>query len=174
MRRNIRPSAGSFGRLRTAVAAAGILGCLGLVAASTALAASGSVKMIERDERYAFSPQTISTHVGDSITWTNTSDASHTVTSDTAGIIDSPKIAEGKSFSMTFDSAGTIAYHCTIHSYMHGTIHVLAAGATLPETDAAPITSTGGDASVAVEVALAGLFGLGVVRLVALRTERER
>ena len=36
---------------------------------------------------------------------------------------------------VTFNTAGTWAYHCEIHAYMRGTITVLAAGQTPPATD---------------------------------------
>jgi hypothetical protein len=65
------------------------------------------------------------------------------VTSDTAGLVGSPQVGPGHTFSMTFASAGTIAYHCTIHTYMHGTIDVVAVGATVPPTDTAPVAPTG-------------------------------
>ena len=140
---------------------AAVVGAIALLVAlaTTAVATTGSVRMIEFGGRYAFSPRTISVHVGDRVTWTNASDAPHTVTSDTAGLVNSPTIAAAKAFSMTFSSVGTVAYHCTIHSYMHGTIQVLAAGATLPATDTSPTTNAeGSDWIVAL---LAGLLGLG-------------
>lgn len=155
---------------RRVIAAAVPLAYLLVVGTGTALAATGNVKMIESNERYAFSPKTIAVHVGDTVKWTNTSDASHTVTADSGGTIDSPTIAEGKTFTMTFDTAGTITYHCTIHSYMHGTIDVLAAGATPPATDTAVVGSNanGSNDVGAVLVALAGLVGAGVAgRLLA-------
>ena len=47
----------------------------------------------------------------------------------------SPTLSAGGTFSHTFSTIGTFAYHCTIHTYMKGIVVVLAAGATLPATD---------------------------------------
>src|SRR6266704_2197830 len=44
------------------------------------------VKIIEQNEKYSFSPATLSIKVGTQVVWTNTTDAPHTVTSDTAGV----------------------------------------------------------------------------------------
>jgi plastocyanin len=155
----LRPSIGARRVILVMVAAA----CLVLFAAATAFAGSGSVRMIESNERYAFSPKTISVAVGDSITWTNASDTAHTVTSDTNGVIDSPAISDGETFKMTFNSAGTIAYHCTIHSYMHGTIQVLAAGAPPPATDTAAKSATArSDAGEPLVIVIVGALTLGL------------
>ncbi len=120
--------------------------------------------MVEANNRYAFSPTTQFVNVGGSVAWTNMSDAPHTVTSDSAGVISSPTIKAGRTFSMTFSSTGSVAYHCTIHDYMHGTIRVLAAGATAPPTDIGPLpTSTpdagGSPALGLLAIALGGLAG---------------
>jgi len=46
-----------------------------------------------------------------------------TVTADD-GAFDSGSLAGGKSFSFTFDEAGTFAYHCNIHQSMTGRVVV--------------------------------------------------
>lgn len=58
-------------------------GLFGLLLAGPVIAADGSVTIREADERYAFSPGTVYVNVGDSVTWTNDTDAPHNVTSDT-------------------------------------------------------------------------------------------
>jgi plastocyanin len=45
------------------------------------------------------------------------------VTADDASFT-SDTIAGGATFSHTFDTAGTFAYHCTIHSQMKATVTV--------------------------------------------------
>ena len=72
---------------------------------------------------FAFSPSSISVPVGTTVTWTNKDSVTHTVTSDT-GAFASGNLAPGKTFSFTFNQAGTFAYHCNIHTYMHGTVVV--------------------------------------------------
>jgi len=71
----------------------------------------------------AFSPDTITISVGDTITWTNQDGASHTATGDNSEF-DSGTLGNGQSFSFTFTAAGTYTYHCAFHSGMTATIIV--------------------------------------------------
>jgi len=61
--------------------------------------------------------------VGQRVTFTNTSDAAHTVTADN-GAFDSGNIAQGASWTVTATKAGTFTYTCAYHPHMHGTIVV--------------------------------------------------
>lgn len=72
---------------------------------------------------FAFNPATLTVKVGTTVTWTNKDSAAHTVASD-AGDWISPSIAQGESFSRTFDTAGTFAYHCSVHPSMKATVVV--------------------------------------------------
>ena len=115
------------------------LTAVGLLVAALAgpvAAAGGTVKMGESNNRYFFGPATTYVNVGGAVTWTNGTDASHTVTSDSGSELASSTIAAGATFSHTFATAGTFSYHCTIHPYMTAKVVVLAAGATPPPTDA--------------------------------------
>jgi plastocyanin len=109
--------------------------------ATPALAATASVKMTESSERYHFTPPSVSVSVGDSVTWENTTDATHTVTSDDGTELDSGSVTDGKTFKHTFSTAGTFSYHCSIHPYMTGTVIVLTAASTPPATDTDASTS---------------------------------
>lgn len=112
------------------------VGLLGLIAVvGPVSAANRGVRVGEADERYFFSPKTQYANVGDTVTWTNGTDVTHTVDSDSGGEMESGDIAEGATFEHTFAAEGTFAYHCDIHDYMKATIIVLAAGAALPATD---------------------------------------
>jgi len=71
--------------------------------------------------RYA--PVTLHLKVGQRMTFTNTSDAAHTVTADN-GAFDSGNIAQGASWTFTATRAGTFTYTCAYHPNMHGTIVV--------------------------------------------------
>jgi plastocyanin len=76
-----------------------------------------------------FSPADISVTTGSTVTWTWAQGAvSHNVTFDD-GSGNSPTQNSG-TFQRTFGTAGTFAYHCTIHgaTVMHGTVTVTAAG----------------------------------------------
>jgi plastocyanin len=71
----------------------------------------------------AFSPASITTTVGATVTWTNNDNMAHTVTADDNSF-DSGNIAAGGTFSRTFSSAGSFAYHCSIHPGMKGTVGI--------------------------------------------------
>ncbi len=98
-----------------------------LVAASTAgvLAASATIS------GFAYHPNPITVTAGRSVTWTNNDSAPHTVTADD-GSFTSGTIASGGTFTHTFATMGTVAYHCTIHQSMHGSVDVQAAPAPTP------------------------------------------
>lgn len=72
---------------------------------------------------FKFDPQTVTIKVGQTVTWTNSDTAAHTVTADDNSWT-SEKINTGDSFSKTFDKAGTYPYHCSIHLEMKGTVIV--------------------------------------------------
>ena len=72
---------------------------------------------------FGFSPSSITIKVGSSVTWTNTGNATHTVTADD-GSFDSGSVTSGATFSHTFATAGTFAFHCAIHPGMKGTVVV--------------------------------------------------
>jgi len=72
---------------------------------------------------FAFSPADLEVSVGTTVTWTNDDSATHTVTADD-GSFDSGDLANGATFSQTFDTAGTFTYHCAKHPNMTATITV--------------------------------------------------
>lgn len=74
-------------------------------------------------QNLSFNPSTITVTVNTTITWTNFDSVTHTVTSDT-GLFDSGNIGSGKTYSYKFTTAGSYPYHCTIHTYMTGTVVV--------------------------------------------------
>ena len=55
---------------------------------------------------FAFSPETLTISVGDTVTWTNKESATHTATAD-GGEFDSGNLGNGDTFSYTFTTAGT-------------------------------------------------------------------
>ena len=91
---------------------------------------------------FHFTPPATTVHVGDTITWTNDGPSSHTATAKD-GSFNTGTLSKGQSASHTFTRAGTYAYVCTIHPFMHGTITVLAAATTAPTpTSSAPAPAT--------------------------------
>jgi plastocyanin len=71
----------------------------------------------------AFSPASLSVSAGTTVTWTNNDAIAHTVTADD-GSYDSGNIPPGSRYSKVFSTAGTFAYHCTIHPMMKATVTV--------------------------------------------------
>ena len=108
-------------------AASAIVACGLLALPIVAFAATSAVSI----QNSAFAPTNTTIKVGDTVTWTNRDAFSHTATSDT-GAWDTGVITAGASRSFTFTSAGTFAYHCTIHSFMKGTVVVQAVSTPQP------------------------------------------
>ena len=72
---------------------------------------------------FAFSPETLTISIGDTVAWTNKESATHTATAD-GGEFDSGNLGNGDTFSYTFTTAGTFTYYCKIHTSMTATIIV--------------------------------------------------
>jgi plastocyanin len=76
---------------------------------------------------YAFSPSSVSFpgSAGVTMTWTNHDSVTHTVTSDDGRFTSSGNIGPNGTYSLAFPTIpGTYAYHCSIHTYMKGSIVV--------------------------------------------------
>ena len=86
---------------------------------SSAPVATTAVSMAKS---YRFAPQAIEINAGQTVTWTNNDNFTHTVKVDGQ---DDHKVGRGDSVSIKFDKAGTYHYVCTLHSKdMHGTVIV--------------------------------------------------
>jgi len=78
----------------------------------------------------AYSPQTISISTGDTIRWraneyynnSGTSEQHDVVSNDS--LFDSGLMNLGSTFTYTFINAGTYEYHCSVHTWMYGTVTV--------------------------------------------------
>jgi plastocyanin len=88
--------------------------------ASQAPAAGGSAVAISG---FAYQPAALSVAVGSTVTWTNADSTSHTVTADDDSF-KSDTLGKDATFSQTFSTAGTFAYHCAIHPSMKATVTV--------------------------------------------------
>lgn len=109
--------------------------------ASSALAAPLGKEVQISVVDYRFDPKTTTVTVGDTVVWTNNGTATHTVTA-SDGSWDSGPLPPGKTFSHTFDRAGTVAYYCKPHgspdgSGMAATLMVQAAPAGQAQAPAA-------------------------------------
>jgi plastocyanin len=122
---------------------------------------------------FAFDPNPMTIHVGQTVAWTDSDGVSHTATADDASF-DTGTISPGASSAgVTFNTVGTFAYHCRIHSSMHGTVIVTSALA--PATDTLTPVETRSDPGPAQLLALTAIGGLVLggrrfARAVASRT----
>jgi plastocyanin len=71
----------------------------------------------------AYVPTPVTIAPGGTVRWTNDDTISHTSTSNSA-VWSSGNVVPGGHFDVTFPTAGTFAYHCTIHPGMIGTVVV--------------------------------------------------
>jgi plastocyanin len=94
-----------------AVAAVAVVaaGCGGSGASSEPVT-TNEVAMVKS---YRFDPTVVEIDAGETVTWTNDDNFTHTVQVD--GRADH-EVEQGESFSITFDKAGTYHYVCTLHS----------------------------------------------------------
>ena len=83
-------------------------------------ARSGAIVTVEH---LMFMPGVAKVALGDAVTWNFPEVTPHTTTSD-QGFWDSGAKSGDASYVHTFTSAGTFAYHCSIHSTMHGKVSV--------------------------------------------------
>lgn len=70
-----------------------------------------------------FEPAAATIEPGDSVTWTNNGAVPHTVTAEN-GLFDSGVLDPGESYTVDFDGQGTLAYYCTLHPEMRGSLTV--------------------------------------------------
>ena len=68
---------------------------------------------VQMSKSYRFDPKTIEIEAGDTVTWTNADNFTHTVQVD--GQKDH-KVERGESVSIAFETPGTYHYVCTLHS----------------------------------------------------------
>jgi plastocyanin len=81
-------------------------------------------------QNFAFSPPSVTVPKRTTVTWTNQDPAPHTIVNDATSTIalgklfSSNSLGTGQTFSFTFNDPGIYAYHCGIHTSMHGTVTV--------------------------------------------------
>jgi plastocyanin len=110
---------------------------------------------------FAYDPNPMTVRVGQTVAWQNSDSVNHTATADD-GSFDTGTIASGASSAgVTFNTAGTYAYHCSIHASMHGRVVVTNAP---PATDTLDPVATRSDSTPVALLALATLGGVVIGR----------
>ena len=83
-----------------------------------------TITIIGMNGAQSFSPNPGTVKAGQTVAWRNNDNTSHTATSDT-GAFNTGNIAPGRTSSpILMPTAGVLAYHCTIHPSMVGTLNV--------------------------------------------------
>lgn len=105
----------------------------GTGATPAATATSGNTQAVhiaittDSSGTFTFSPTSMTIKAGTTVTWTNMTQAPHTVTSDDGKSFDSgtsnPVNPQG-TYSFKFTTPGTYHYHCQFHPFMKATIIV--------------------------------------------------
>jgi len=131
-----------------------LLMTLALMSFVTPSYATGSVAV--SISNYAFHPATITVVIGvnNTVKWTNNDAVSHTVTSDTS-LFGSGTLAQGDTYTHTFNQTGTYGYHCSIHAFMTGTVIVLT------QTHITTTTSSSASVSLSSSSTLVSSSGTG-------------
>ena len=97
-----------------------------LLAGSTRVTASDQSSGANADvkiDNFSFGPQTVTVHVGATVTWTNKDDIPHTTVS-TDGVFKSKVMDTEEQFSYKFTKAGMYSYYCSVHPKMTGKVVV--------------------------------------------------
>lgn len=76
-----------------------------------------------------FTPASVTINGGDTVEWTNSDTAAHTVTGGSpadgpSGVFDSSLVLGGAVYAFTFEEAGNYDYFCMVHPWMVGDVQV--------------------------------------------------
>ena len=92
--------------------------------AATTTAASTVKVVADSQKQGAYQPDPVTVQAGQSVTWTWEDQGNqHSVSADN-GSFESCLQGAGATFTTTFTTAGTYAYHCSIHPQMKGSVTV--------------------------------------------------
>jgi len=109
-----------------------------LVLPASSSAATISVKIVGN----AFQPAKITVDSGDVVQWTNNTSANRQVVADEGGFA-SPTLKPGQSYSFTFKTAGSYAYHDALHPGAKGSVTVQGPPPAVTLDIGAPIVTYG-------------------------------
>jgi plastocyanin len=107
------PSVGAASSTPPASASAAAVACSETTRAGT---------VAVRIEDFSFTPDAIRVRVGQVIRFTNAGFESHNATVD--GGCRTTTLATGAHDGLTFEATGSVAFHCSIHTWMTGTITI--------------------------------------------------
>lgn len=80
-------------------------------------------KTVVEIKDFSFQPKTLTVKAGTTVTFLNKDITGHSATADDKRF-DTGILRQGESATVTFDTVGTYAYHCTPHPNMQATITV--------------------------------------------------
>jgi plastocyanin len=92
--------------------------------ASPTVAADVTISMVGDRGTQSYAPNPTTMKVGQTVAWKNNDSTAHDATQDAARFQTGNVNAGATSSPITMSTAGTFAYHCTIHPGMVGTIVV--------------------------------------------------
>jgi len=97
---------------------------LGLLASLAAcLAAAEQEKQVVNISKMKFTPASVTIKTGETVIWKNSDDHNHSVVAEDDSF-KSENLANGDTFSHTFDKAGSYPYSCSYHPRMKGEVIV--------------------------------------------------
>jgi plastocyanin len=98
--------------------------CASFVSSNSLAASATDAKAVDITQ-FKFSPQEITVAPGTTVRWINRDQTPHTVTSlDNSKVLNSKAMDTDDKFEFTFTSEGDYTYHCTVHPFMTGVVHV--------------------------------------------------
>ena len=117
---------------RSRITLAGIAGLLALGAAACGssspsaptVAADVTISMVADRGNQSYAPNPTTMRVGQTVAWKNNDSTAHDATQDASRFQTGTVNAGGTSAPLTMSTAGTFAYHCTLHPGMVGTLVV--------------------------------------------------
>ena len=98
-----------------------VLGATAVLAFSMALPAAEPVTI--DIGKFAFAPKEITVAPGTTVVWINHDETPHTIADSDHAFV-SKALDTEDSYAHTFDHEGDVAYFCTVHPFMVGTVHV--------------------------------------------------
>ena len=99
-----------------------MLAALALAAAPAG--AHAATRVVDMPGKF-FVPPTLSVLTDDTVTWANSDSFDHDVAA-LDGSFDSGRMSTGARYSVTFQAPGRVAYRCTLHPFMAGSVEVFA------------------------------------------------
>ena len=92
-------------------------------APSASPAPNASPAVVVHMKNFAFVPQSVTIHAGQSVKWINDDSVSHSATANDHSW-NSGELDNGQSWTYAFSAAGTYQYFCDDHAFMKGTVIV--------------------------------------------------